>query len=253
MRILLTNDDGYRALGINTLYKALLEVGHEVKIVAPELNSSGAGQSITVYSPMTLTQVDEHIYYVFGTPADSVRLGLQEVYNLDINKPDIVISGINMGENIGEDVLYSGTVGAAREGRLHGVSSIAVSTAGSVFPYLSDASLIVIDLLKKIEMHKKLLKDKFIWNVNIPNKPYDEIKGFEATELLLRPMHLPLEKQVTPRGNTVYWQGASQAPQTATIGTDLHTYLLQEKVSITPLELLPTDYNQMPIISALTS
>lgn len=253
MRILLTNDDGYRALGINTLYKALLEAGHEVKIVAPELNSSGAGQSITVYSPMTLTQVDDNIFYVFGTPADSVRLGLQEVYNLEIDKPDIVLSGINMGENVGEDVLYSGTVGAAREGRLHGISSIAVSTSGSTFNYLADASLIVIDLLKKIEMHKQLLKDLFIWNVNIPNKPYSEIKGFEATELLLRPIHLPLEKQITPRGNTVYWQGSSQDPEIATIGTDLHSYLLQEKVSITPLELLPTDYNQMPIISALTS
>lgn len=252
MRILLTNDDGYRAPGVNLLLDALLEAGHEVIMIAPELNSSGAGQSIAVYSPIAITQVSERIYFVTSTPADSVRLGLHVVYEHPKNYPDLIISGINMGENIGEDVNYSGTVGAAREGVLHGVTSIAFSTPGPEFNNLNSAAKIVVDLLSRLEANPQTMVNPFLWNVNIPNKPYHLITGFEATKLGLRPPHKPMEKQITPRGHTIYWQGESSAPDKAPIGTDIDVYLKQEKVSITPLNILPTDYRQMPVITALS-
>ena len=252
MKILLTNDDGYRASGLNALFNALINAGHNVIVVAPERNSSGAGQSITVYMPITISHVSEHIYFVTSTPADSVRLGLQVVYGESGNYPDLIISGINLGENIGEDVFYSGTVGGAREGMIHGVPSIAVSTPGPEFTHLDSAAKIVVDLVDKLTKNCHLLKTPFVWSVNIPNKPYELIDGFEATELGRRPPHKPFDKQITPRGNVIYWQGEPVDPESAEMGTDIDVYLKKTKVSITPLELLPTDYNQMPIISALT-
>jgi 5'-nucleotidase len=252
MKILLTNDDGYRALGIGTLYKALIGAGHEVVIVAPETNSSGAGQSITVYLPISITHVLDDIYFVSSTPADSVRLGLQHIYGDVENYPDMVISGINLGENIGEDVLYSGTVGAAREGLIHGVPALAISTPGPEFNHLDDASQVVVNLLQSISQDEAILKTPFIWNVNIPNKPFNQIGGFEATKLGMRPLHKPFQKQITPRGDTVYWQGEASTPKNTEIGTDIDVFLKQDKVSITPLKLMPTDYRQMPLVSALT-
>lgn len=252
MRILLTNDDGYRAESINLVFQALTVAGHEVTMVAPERNSSGAAQSITVYLPISITQVSDKIYFVSSTPADSVRLGLQAVYVYPQNYPDLVISGVNMGENIGEDVLYSGTLGAAREGTLHRIPSLAFSTPGPEFKHLDAAAQIVVDLVARLEQNRQVLATPFIWNINIPNKPYHLIDGYEATELGIRPLHKPLEKQITPRGQVIYWQGESTMPDAAPIGTDIDVFLRQAKVSITPLGVLPTDYNQMPIINALT-
>ncbi len=251
MRILLTNDDGYRAPGITTLFSALTNAGHEVTIVAPERNSSGAGQSISVYAPISITHVSDKVYFVSSTPADSVRLGLQMVYASLDKYPDLVISGINLGENIGEDVFYSGTVGSAREGMIHGIPSLAISTPGPEFNNLDSAAKIVVDLVARLSKNVELLKRGFIWNVNIPNKPYDSITGFETTELGRRPLHKPFDKQITPRGNIVYWQGEPSDPVDAKMGTDIAVSLKQSKVSITPLLALPTDYNQMPVIDAL--
>lgn len=251
MRIMLTNDDGYRAPGINAVFNALLEAGHEVVIVAPEVNSSGAAQSISVYLPLSITRVSDQVYFVSSTPADSVRLGLHVVYENKKNYPDLIISGINMGENIGEDVNYSGTVGAAREGILHGISSMAFSTPGPEFNHLDSAAKVVTDLVARLERNPQIMFNPFLWNINIPNKPYHLITGFEATKLGLRPPHRPMEKQITPRGHTIYWQGESSDPDKAPIGTDIDVYLKQEKVSITPLKILPTDYGQMPVITAL--
>lgn len=251
MKILLTNDDGYRALGINKVYDALVEAGHEVCIVAPERNSSGAAQSIAVYAPISITQISSQVYFVSGTPADSVRLGLQSVYLDKKYYPDLIISGINMGENIAEDINYSGTVGAAREGVLHGIPSLAFSTSGPEFDYLDSGAKIVIDLVTRLERKPEILAKPFLWNINIPNKPYSQISGFEATKLGRRPPHKPLEKHITPRGDTIYWQGEASNPTVADLGTDIEVFLKQDKVSITPLEILPTDYNQMPEIMAL--
>jgi 5'-nucleotidase len=253
MRILLTNDDGYRAAGINAVYNALSNLGHEVIIIAPERNSSGAGQSISVSNPISITHISEHIYFVSSTPADSVRLGLQVVYGDCDNYPDLVISGVNLGENLGEDVFYSGTVGAAREGVLHGIPGLAFSTPGPEFNNLDSAARVVCDLVDRLSNNSNLLQKPFIWNINIPNKPYDKIMGFEATELGMRPIHKPLDKQVTPRGDIIYWQGDIANVLEADMGTDIAISLKKSKVSITPLEMLPTDYSQMPIINALTT
>lgn len=248
---MLTNDDGYRAPGINIVFNALLQAGHEVVMVAPEINSSGAGQSISVYAPLSISRINDQVYFVSSTPADSVRLGLHAVYEHKKNYPDLIIAGINMGENIGEDVNYSGTVGAAREGILHGISSMAFSTSGPEFNHLDSAAKVVVDLVKRLEKNPQIMLTPFLWNINIPNRPYHLITGFEATKLGLRPPHKPMEKQITPRGHTIYWQGESSDPDEAPIGTDIDVYLKQEKVSITPLKILPTDYGQMPAITAL--
>ena len=253
MRILLTNDDGYRAPGINAVYKALIAAGHDVIIVAPELNSSGAGQSIAVYSPISIHQESERIYYVSSTPADSVRLGLQVAYDTSDNYPDLVVSGVNMGENLSEDVLYSGTVGAAREATLHGIPGLAFSTPPAPgFDNLDAAAQIVTKLVAALEKNKQVLAKAFLWNINIPNKPLDQIGDFEATKLGRRYQHQPLEKQVTMRGNTIYWQGQSGEAEPGELGTDVAVATLAKNVSITPLEVLPTAFEQMPVIAALT-
>ncbi len=259
MRILLTNDDGYLAQGIRAVFASLIQAGHDVIMVAPERNSSGAGQSIAVYSPISITQVEDRIYFVSSTPADSVRLGLQVVYGDPENYPDLVISGVNMGENLGEDVLYSGTVGAAREGALHKIPSLAFSTNGASsltrnkYEHLTSAARIVTELVAKIEANITSLPDVFIWNINIPSIPYDKIKGYETTKLGMRPLHQPLIEQITPRGNIIYWQGHTCDAFDCELGTDLAVFLKEEKVSITPIEVLPTNYSQMPTIEALTN
>ncbi len=252
MRILLTNDDGYRAPGINILFEHLIAFGHDVIMVAPELNSSGAGQSIAVYNPIQITKVNDRIYFVSSTPADSVRLGLQVVYGDPGNYPDLVIAGINMGENVGEDVLYSGTVGSAREGAIHKISSIAVSTPGPEFNNLESAAKVIVDLVKRIENHKKSFDKPFIWNINVPNLKYSDIDGYEVTSLGLRPPHKQFDRQVTPRNNVIFWQGEASNPDTAPIGTDIDVFLKQRKVSITPLLILPTDFDQMATITGIT-
>ncbi len=252
MRILLTNDDGYRAPGIIAVYEALIAANHDVVIVAPELNSSGASQSIAVYSPIQIHQVSERVYYVSSTPADSVRLGLQVVYESTDNYPDLIISGVNLGDNVSEDILYSGTVGAAREGALHGVPGLAFSTKGPKFDNLDAAARVVANLVDKLSQNREVLKTAFLWNINIPNKPYEQIGGFEATKLGKRYLHEPLQKQITSRGTTIYWQGMSGVPQEGQLGTDVAVQTDDINVSITPLTILPTDYNQMPIIAAVT-
>lgn len=252
MRILLTNDDGYRAPGINAAYIALIEAGHDVIIVAPELNSSGAGQSIAVYMPMSITKVAERIYFVTSTPADSVRLGLHVVYKHVDNYPDLVVSGINLGENLAEDTLYSGTVGAAREAVVHGVPGLAFSTPGPKYTNLDSAAKVIVDLVGKLEKNPQILTDPFIWNVNIPNLKYEEIDGYEATELGMRQPHKPMEKQTTPRGDIIYWQGAVGEIHDPAIGTDLAIFLKGKKVSITPIEIFATNYNHIPVVTALT-
>lgn len=258
MKILLTNDDGYLAVGIRAVFASLIQAGHDVTMVAPERNSSGAGQSIAVYHSIGITQVEENIYFVTSTPADSVRLGLQVIYGSAENYPDLIVSGVNLGENIAEDVLYSGTVGASREGALHGIPALAFSTNGfgathNQFVHLESAARVVSELVAKVANNLASLPPIFVWNINIPNIPYDEIKGYETTKLGLRPLHQPLMEQETPRGTIIYWQGYASEPENYELGTDLAVFVKQEKISITPIEILPTNYEQMPLIDAITN
>jgi 5'-nucleotidase len=259
MRILLTNDDGYLAAGVRAVFASLLNAGHDVVMVAPERNSSGAAQSIAVYNPISITHVEERVYFVTSTPADSVRLGLQVVYGTQDNYPDLIVSGVNLGENIGEDVLYSGTVGAAREGTLHGIPALAFSTNGvshethNKFEHLESAARVVTEFVAKVEAKQAQLPAVYIWNINIPNVAYSQILGYETTKLGLRPLHQPLMEQQTPRSTTIYWQGYSSEPEEYEMGTDLEVFVKQQKVSITPIEVLPTNFDQMPLVDALIS
>lgn len=254
MRILLTNDDGYLAAGIRKVFNALLDVGHDVIMIAPEHNSSGAGHSIAVYNPISITKVENRIYFVSSTPADSVRLGLQEIYGNEY--PDLVISGVNHGENLGEDIFYSGTVGAAREGALHGIRSLAFSMNAMKndpdrFKHLDTAARVVVDLVAKIECNSKYLPSSFVWNVNIPNKSYNELNGYASAKVGIRPMHEPLIKQETPRMTTIYWQGFSSQIENYDVGTDLDLFVKHNKITITPLELLPTNYQELSLINTI--
>lgn len=256
MKILLTNDDGYLATGIREVFRALVNNGHDVTIVAPERNSSGAGQSIAVYNSISIQKVEDKVYFVTSTPADSVRLGLQEIYGHESNYPDLVVSGVNLGENLAEDVLYSGTVGAAREGALHGIRALAFSTNGigetsGKYDNLDSAALVVADLVDRIEQNKNSLPTVFVWNVNIPNIQYADIIGYETTKIGLRPIHQPLMGQVTPRNTKIYWQGFSTRPDHAELGTDLAVFNEQKRVSISPIEIIPNNYAEMPIIDAI--
>lgn len=258
MKILLTNDDGYLAAGIRAVFAGLVQAGHDVTMVAPERNSSGAAQSIAVYNSIDITKVEDNIYFVTSTPADSVRLGLQVVYGTPDNYPDLIVSGVNLGENIAEDVLYSGTVGAAREGALHGIPALAFSTNGfgetyNKFTHLESAARVVSELVAKVEQNIASLPEIFVWNVNIPSIPYNEMQGYETTKLGLRPHHQPLVEQQTPRGTTIFWQGYASEPEDYELGTDLAVFVQQEKISITPIEILPTNYEQMPLVDAITS
>ncbi len=245
MKILLTNDDGFTAESVNVVFDILMANGYDVTLVAPERNCSGAGHSIAVYNPVTIHQISERIYCVASTPADSVRLGLQYVYKDVANYPDLVISGINMGENLSEDIYYSGTVGAAREGVLNGVSGLAFSTPGRQFNHLKAAAEIVLQLVELIKYNKNLLINKFLWNINIPNTALENIKGFVATTLGRRELHLPFEKQITPRGQTVYWQGDSGLIRLGAANSDVMVAKGGEYVSITPLEIFPTAHEQL--------
>lgn len=250
MKILLTNDDGYLAKGIRSLFTELKAKGYDVKIIAPEHNCSGAAQSIAVYNPISIHQTEHDVYYVTSTPADCVRLGLQEVYGFN-NYPDLVISGINHGENAGDDVLYSGTVGAAREGRLHGISALATSTRGSgkrasIFNHMDSAAKIVVDIVDKIYATKRHETEPFVWNINIPNQEYEQILGYKVVPLGLRPHHEELIKQVTPRQTEVFWQGYSGIKGESTfLSDDLDVLANGKYVSITPLSLLPTAHDEL--------
>lgn len=254
MKILLTNDDSYLAAGIRKTFVALMNAGHDVVMIAPEHNSSGAGHSIAVYNPISITKVEEKIYFVSSTPADSVRLGLQEVYGG--NYPDLVISGVNHGENLGEDIFYSGTVGAAREGALHGIRSLAFSMNGlkngeDRFKHLDTAAKVVVDLVNKIESNTSNLPNSFVWNINIPNKPYDELNGYASAKVGIRPIHEPLIKQHTPRATTIYWQGFSSKVEEYESGTDLDLFVKHNKITITPLELFPTNHKELSLINTI--
>lgn len=256
MKILLTNDDSYLAAGIRKVFDALLAAGHDVTMIAPEHNSSGAGHSIAVYSPISITKVEERVYFVSSTPADSVRLGLQVVYNTKDNYPDLIISGVNHGENLGEDIFYSGTVGAAREGALHGIKSLAFSMnslkdGADRFKHLDTAAQVVVDIVAKLERNLDVLPDAFVWNINVPNVSYNELNGYVSAKVGIRPIHEPLIKQETPRLTTVYWQGFASNINDYAMGSDLDLFMNHNKVTITPLELLPTNHKEISLIDSI--
>lgn len=242
MKILVSNDDGVNALGIRTLSRALAEFA-EVVTVAPDRNRSGASHSLTLEVPLRADKLDDSGFYsVKGTPTDCVHWAVNSLLDPD---PDMVVAGINHGANLGDDVIYSGTVAAATEGRHLGLPSVAVSLCGDRYFETAAhyASLLVQGLLRAPLASNQIL------NVNVPDLPLEEIKGIKVTRLGNRHRCDAVLKEYDPRGRPIYWIGPPGAIQDAGEGTDFDA-VERGYVSITPLTIDMTAYAQM---AALTS
>jgi len=242
VHILVSNDDGYRAAGISVLVEALASE-YEVSIVAPERNCSGASNSLTLERGLRACQLEKNVYYVDGTPTDSVHLAITGLLE---KEPDMVVSGINAGANMGDDVLYSGTVAAAMEGRHLGLPAIAVSMDSYTPEYFETGAKAVVQLLK--DFKKVSFPANTILNINVPDIPWSEIKGFKATRLGNRHRSEGVIIQEDPRGDPMYWVGPPGEAQDAGEGTDFHA-VNEHYVSITPLQIDLTRYDSLTELS----
>lgn len=240
MRVLVSNDDGVDAPGIRVLAARLAAVG-EVTVVAPDRDRSGASNSLTLDMPIRVSKLEERRYRVAGTPTDCVHLALAGLLDF---QPDIVVSGINNAANLGDDVIYSGTVSAAMEGRFLGLPAIAVSLVthdhkGVHFETAAQAALILM---------QRLLVDPLpadtILNVNVPDKPWDEIRGFAVTRLGRRHRSAPCIRQSDPRGRPIYWIGPPGEAEDDGPGTDFHA-VREGSISITPIQVDLTRYQAL--------
>lgn len=243
MRILLSNDDGYFAKGIQTLATKLASLG-QVTVVAPEADRSGASNSLTLDRPLMLRQSPNGFYYVNGTPTDCVHLAVTGMLD---QEPDMVISGINHGANMGDDTIYSGTVAAATEGFLLGIPAIAVSMSRHHPIHFDTAAQVVFNLVEKIKIHP--LPTNILLNINVPDVPFEELKGIRVTRLGRRHKAEPVIQTQNPRGETVYWVGPAGAAQDAGEGTDFHA-VASGFVSITPLQIDLTYVSQLDNLKA---
>lgn len=230
MRILLSNDDGYFAPGLAALAEALDRFG-EVVVVAPEQNRSGASNSLTLDRPLLLKQAANGFYFVNGTPTDCVHLAVTGMLD---KLPDIIVSGINLGANMGDDTIYSGTVAAATEGYLLGIPSIAVSLTSFAGENFATAGKVAAEIVAKYIENP--IPEPVLLNVNVPDIPYADLQGMEVTRLGRRHKAEPVVKMKSPRNETVYWVGAAGAAADAGPGTDFHA-VEQGRVSITPLQI----------------
>lgn len=238
MRILLSNDDGYFAPGLKALADAISTVA-EVIVVAPDRNRSGASNSLTLDRPLTVRTGSNGFLYVNGTPTDCVHLALTGLMS---EPPDMVISGINDGANMGDDTIYSGTVAAAMEGYLLGIPSIAVSMSQHAATHFETAAHYALELVKQFQ--KDAFPPPILLNVNVPDIPLSEIKGKTITRLGKRHKAEPVIRNTTPRGETVYWVGAAGDAQDAGEGTDFYA-VANGLVSITPLQVDLTQHQQI--------
>ena len=241
MKILVSNDDGYLARGIIALAAALSEIA-DVVVVAPDRNHSGASNSLTLHSPLRIHQVDDTHYFVNGTPSDCVHMALSGFLDLE---PDIVVSGINHGANLGDDVIYSGTVAAAMEGRFLGLPAIAVSLAGSHGTHFDTAARVAVDLVSRLQ--EKPLTSDVILNVNVPDRPYDELTGMRSTRLGFRHRSEPVIRETDPRDRTIYWIGPAGDGQDAGPGTDFLA-IDEGSVAVTPIKVDLTRHEAIPEI-----
>ncbi|EPZ8238197.1 5'/3'-nucleotidase SurE [Vibrio fluvialis] len=229
LKILLSNDDGVYAEGIRALAYALADLA-EIIIVAPDRNRSGASNSLTLEQPLRVTRIEPNTYSVQGTPTDCVHFALNELLKDEL--PDLVLSGINHGANLGDDVLYSGTVAAAMEGHFLGVQSIAFSLVGK--HNFATAGKIARQLVLQ-HLSSPIPTNRLI-NVNIPDLPFDKLKGHQVTRLGARHHAESMIKQKDPRGHDIYWLGPPGKEQDAGEGTDFHA-VEHGYVSITPMQV----------------
>ena len=243
MRILLSNDDGYFAPGITLLAEMLAPLA-QITVVAPERDRSGSSNSLTLDRPLTVRCARERFYYVNGTPTDCVHLA---VTGLLTELPDIVISGINHGANMGDDTIYSGTVAAATEGFLLGIPSLAISLAAEGGDHFRTAGQVAFDLVRRFQ--RRPPGEAVLLNVNVPDVDHGQLRGMQVTRLGKRHKAEPVVKSATPRGETVYWVGAAGGAQDAGEGTDFHA-VAGNRVSITPLQMDLTRYGQLETVGA---
>lgn len=235
MRILISNDDGVQAAGISILANALAQIA-EVIVVAPDRNRSGASNSLTLQNPLRLHELENGYISVEGTPTDCVHLALTGLLPV---MPDLVVSGINAGANLGDDVFYSGTVAAAMEGQFLGLPAIAISLAGNHLQHYLTAAEVAKTLVLKLVADG--LPQKTILNVNVPDVPLNALKGFAITRLGRRHYAERTLPALDPRGHTIYWIGPPGPEQDAGEGTDFYA-ISKHQVAITPLKLDLTDY-----------
>jgi 5'-nucleotidase len=238
MRILLSNDDGYFSPGLAALSDALEPIA-DVIVVAPERDRSGASNSLTLDRPLMLRKAPSGYFFVNGTPTDCVHLAVTGMLD---HLPDMVISGINHGANMGDDTIYSGTVAAATEGFLLGIPAMAISLANIQNGHFDTAARVVTDIVRRYQTAP--WRDAALLNINVPDVPWDALKEWQVTRLGKRHKAEPVLKSVNPRGQTMYWVGAAGSAQDAGEGTDFHA-VANTNVSITPLQIDLTHYAQM--------
>jgi 5'-nucleotidase len=245
LKILVSNDDGYRAEGIRQLRAAMATLA-EVTVVAPDRNRSGASNSLTLDVPLRVFEAEPGVYFVPGTPTDCVHLAISGLFDYE---HDMVVSGVNDGPNLGDDVLYSGTVAAAVEGRFLGLPTIAVSlctkaAAGGHFATGAEVARVLVAQLLKHPLERAL-----ILNVNVPDVPFAELRGFRASRLGYRHRSAAVMRAHDPRGRPVYWVGPAGAEQDAGPGTDFDT-VAQGYVSVTPLQVDLTRHAALPELAS---
>lgn len=243
MDVLVSNDDGVLATGLIVLCESLSKIAN-LKVIAPDRNRSGASNSLTLSRPLRVKVLDNGSHCVEGTPTDCVHLALTGYFK---TKFDMVVSGINHGANLGDDILYSGTVAAAMEGRFLGLPAIAVSVVGQEIHHYASAAEITKQLVIKLSKHQ--LPSQSILNVNVPDLPLNKIKGIKVTRLGSRHLAEPLIKSYDPRGRAVYWVGPPGPAADAGPGTDFDA-VKNGYVSITPLHLDMTHYSIFDQVSS---
>ncbi|MFZ2296595.1 MAG: 5'/3'-nucleotidase SurE [Polaromonas sp.] len=248
MKILICNDDGYQASGIVALYEALKTVA-DVEVVAPEHNNSAKSNALTLHSPVYVQTAANGFRYINGTPADCVHIALTGLLGY---RPDLVVSGINNGANMGDDTIYSGTVGAAMEGYLFGIPAIAFSQTEKGWAYIDVAARRARDLVQQLIPSLETVAEgaqptfePWLLNVNIPNLPDEQIQGVKVARLGRRHSAERVITQTSPRGETMYWIGSAGPAKEAGEGTDFHA-TSNGYVSITPLQVDLTDHESLP-------
>ena len=237
MKILICNDDGYQAPGIVALHAAVSAYA-DVEVIAPEQNNSAKSNALTLHSPLYVHTAANGFRYVNGTPADCVHIALTGLLDY---RPDLVISGINNGANMGDDTIYSGTVGAAMEGYLFGIPAIAFSQVERDWIHLDSAARMACDMVLAMRDQKMIAGKPWLLNVNIPNRPYAEIGSIKLCRLGRRHAAEKVIQQRSPRGETMYWIGAAGAAMDDSEGTDFHATATGH-VAVTPLQIDLTDH-----------
>ncbi len=238
MKILLSNDDGYFAPGLSVLAAHIAQLA-EITVVAPERNRSGASNSLTLDRPLSVKKAANGFCYVNGTPTDCVHIALTGLMD---EMPDMVISGINDGANMGDDTIYSGTVAAAMEGYLLGIPSIALSMSQHNATHFETAAKVAVELIQHYQKHG--FSSPTLLNVNVPDIPYHELHGRVVTRLGKRHKAEPVVQLKTPRNETVYWVGAAGSPNDGGPGTDFYA-VANKQVSISPIQVDLTNHQQL--------